>query len=215
MPWVALADLGDTEGFEKGGEEGQLYAFELFDGVYKRKKRSPSKREVGRRNSERSDVDVSYAVPRRLHTPAFTWSKWVAFADPVQETGWMIDIRISSPYVSTRQHHKVRKVTNSGIRLCSYVPETKNVVVSRQYTLKTSNSRVGIISMVSELSSGNTYSNNPSRGDPRRPAPRLRRSFARLQAQIDQRAHGKSTWGLHHITGATYGALYLGGGNPA
>ena len=26
-PGVALADLGDTEGFEKGGEEGKLYAF--------------------------------------------------------------------------------------------------------------------------------------------------------------------------------------------
>ena len=37
-PGVALADLGDTEGFDKGGEEGQLYAFELSDGVYKRKK---------------------------------------------------------------------------------------------------------------------------------------------------------------------------------
>ena len=42
-PGVALADLGDTEGFEKGWEkgweEGQLYAFELSDGVYKRKKK--------------------------------------------------------------------------------------------------------------------------------------------------------------------------------
>ena len=50
-PEVALADLGDTEGFEKGGEEGQLYALELSDGVYKRK-RSPPKREVGHRSSE-------------------------------------------------------------------------------------------------------------------------------------------------------------------
>ena len=37
-PGVALADLGDTEGFDKGGEEAQLYAFELSDGAYKRKK---------------------------------------------------------------------------------------------------------------------------------------------------------------------------------
>ena len=35
-PGVALTDLGDTEGFEIGGEEGQLYAFELSVGVYKR-----------------------------------------------------------------------------------------------------------------------------------------------------------------------------------
>ena len=38
-PQVALANLGDTEGFDKGGEEGQLYTFELSDGVYKRKKK--------------------------------------------------------------------------------------------------------------------------------------------------------------------------------
>ena len=34
-PRAALADLGDTERFKKGGEEGQLYAFKLSDGVYK------------------------------------------------------------------------------------------------------------------------------------------------------------------------------------
>ena len=66
--------------------------------------------------------------------------------------GSLIDIRISSPYVATGQHHKVRKVTNSGTRLCSYVPETKNVVISEQYTLKTSNSREGILKIVSEFS---------------------------------------------------------------
>ena len=37
-PGVALADLGDTEGFDKHGKEGQLYAFGLSGGVYKRKR---------------------------------------------------------------------------------------------------------------------------------------------------------------------------------
>ena len=82
---------------------------------------------VGRRSSELSDVDLSYAAPRRLHTLAFTGRKWVAFADPVQEMGWLVDVKVSAPYVVTGQHHKVRKVTNAGSRLCSYVPETKNV----------------------------------------------------------------------------------------
>ena len=75
----------------------------------------------------------------------------MAFADPVQQTGWLIDIRIYSPYVVTGQQHKVQKVTNSGTRLCSYVPETKHVVISEQYTLKTSNNREGILKMVSEF----------------------------------------------------------------
>ena len=151
-PGVALADLGDTEGFEKSGEEGQLYAFELSDGVYKRKKVTTQEGGRAQKLGELSDVDVSYAVPRRLHQLAFTGSKWIAFAEPTKQMGWLIDIRISSPYVATGQHHKVQKVTNSGTRLCSYVPETKNVVISEQYTLKTSNGREGILKMVSEFS---------------------------------------------------------------
>ena len=34
---VALADLGDVEGFDRSGEE-KMNAFKLCDGVYKRKK---------------------------------------------------------------------------------------------------------------------------------------------------------------------------------
>ena len=149
-PRVALADLGDTEGFEKGGEEGQLYAFELSNGVYKRKKAQEGG--WAQKLGELSDINVSYAVPRRLHQLAFTGSKWVAFADPTQQMGWLINIRISSPYVATGGKHKVRKVTNAGTRLCSYVPETKNVVISEQYTLKMSNIREGILKMVSKFS---------------------------------------------------------------
>ena len=36
-PGVALADLGDVEGFDRSGEKDQLYASQLSDGVYKRK----------------------------------------------------------------------------------------------------------------------------------------------------------------------------------
>ena len=84
-PGVALADLGDTEGFEKVGEEGQLYAFELFDGVYKRKKVTAQEGGGAQKLGELSDVDVSYAVPKRLHTLAFTGSRWVAFATPFKK----------------------------------------------------------------------------------------------------------------------------------
>ena len=41
MPWVALADLGDVEGFNRSREEDQLYALQLSDGVYKRKNLPP------------------------------------------------------------------------------------------------------------------------------------------------------------------------------
>ena len=83
---------------------------------------------------------------------AFTGSKWAAFVDPIQQTGWLVDVKVSAPYVVTGQQHKVRKVTNGGTWLCSYTPETKNVVISEHYTLKTSNSRQGVLKMVSEFS---------------------------------------------------------------
>ena len=40
-PGAALAHLGGVEGFDRSGEEDQLYAFQLSDGVYKRKKFAP------------------------------------------------------------------------------------------------------------------------------------------------------------------------------
>ncbi|MCU7887054.1 MAG: hypothetical protein KZQ59_01420, partial [Candidatus Thiodiazotropha sp. (ex Lucinoma aequizonata)] len=78
-----MADLGDTEGFDRGGKEDRLYAFQLSEGLYKRKE--VSLEGVGSLTfAELSDVDVSQAVPKQVHTLAFTGSKWVAFADPVQ-----------------------------------------------------------------------------------------------------------------------------------
>ena len=150
-PRLALADLGDTEGFEKDGEEGQLYGLQLSDRVYKRKKVVTQERGGVQKLGELSIVDVSYAAPRRLHKLAFTGSKWVAFADPVQQTGWLVDVNVLAPYVVTGQQQNIRKVINASTRLCSYVPGTKNVVVSKGYTLKTSNSRPGILKMVSEF----------------------------------------------------------------
>ena len=154
-PGVALADLGDVEGFDRSGEEDQLYAFQLSDGVHKRKKFTPSEGIRSLKFEELSDVDISHAVPRRLHSLAFTGDKWVAFADPVQQTGWLIDLKIASPYVVTGKEHKLRKVVNSGTRLCSFIPETRNIIVSKRpglsYVLKTGNGKRGSLKMVSEF----------------------------------------------------------------
>ena len=98
---VALVHLGDVEGFNRSGEEDQFYAYQLSDGVYKRKKFTPSEGIRSLKFEQLSDVDTSHAVPRRLRGLAFTGSKWVAFADPFQQTGWPIDLKIASPYVVT------------------------------------------------------------------------------------------------------------------
>ena len=68
-----------------------------------------------------------------------------------------MDIKIISPHVVTGKVHNVRKVVNSGTRLCSYIPETKSIVSEEaqdklSYILKTSNSRQGTLKMVSVFS---------------------------------------------------------------
>ena len=103
---MALVDLDDVEGFDRSGEEDQLYTFQLSDGVYKRKKFITSD---SLKFKELSDVDISHAVPRRIHSLAFTGRQWVAFADHIQQTDWLIDLKISSPFIVTG-----KKITSKG-----------------------------------------------------------------------------------------------------
>ena len=63
---------GGFKGLDKSGEEDQLYALQLSDGVYKRKKFTPSEGIRSLKFEELSDVDISLVVPRRLHSLAFT-----------------------------------------------------------------------------------------------------------------------------------------------
>ena len=133
----------------------------MFDRVYKRKKFTPSDGIRSLKFEELSDVDISHAVPRQLHSLAFTGDKWVAFADPVQQTDWLIDSKIASLYVVTGKEHKLRKVVNSGTRLCSFIPEMRNIVVSKapeaaRYVLKTGNGKRGSLEMVSEFTPAGT-----------------------------------------------------------
>ena len=81
-----MADVGDTEDFDRDGKEDRLYAFQLSERVYKRKE--VTREGVGSlKFGELSDLDTSHAVSKRAHTLAFTGSEWVAFAVPVQQTG--------------------------------------------------------------------------------------------------------------------------------
>ena len=144
-PGLALADLGYRRIREGWGGGTAVWPPAVRRGV-QTKKIVTQEGGGAPKLGELSDVDVSYAAPRQLHTLAFTGSKWVAFADPVEQTGWLVDV-VSAPYVVTGQQHKIRKVINAG----SYVPGTKNVVVSERYTLKTSNSRPGVLKMVPEF----------------------------------------------------------------
>ena len=100
-----MTDLSDVDGFDRSGEEDQVYAFQSSD-TQERKKFASS---GSLKFEELSDVDISHAVPRRLHRHAYTGSKWVAFANTLQQTGWLIDLKISSLFVVT-----VKKQTSKG-----------------------------------------------------------------------------------------------------
>ena len=81
-----MDDLGDTQGFGLEGKEDRLYAFQLFEEVYKRKE--VTLEVVGSQQfGELSDIDTAHVVPKPIHTLAFTGSKWGAFADHLQQTG--------------------------------------------------------------------------------------------------------------------------------
>ena len=73
---ITLAVFGFTEGFDRSGKEDRLYAFQLSEGVYIRK--DVTLEGVGSLTfGELSDLDTSHAVPKKIHTLAFTGSKWV------------------------------------------------------------------------------------------------------------------------------------------
>ena len=70
---ITLADFGYTEGFDRSGKEDRLYAFQLSEGVYIRK--DVTLEGVGSLTfGELSDLDTSHAVPKQIHTLAFTGS---------------------------------------------------------------------------------------------------------------------------------------------
>ena len=216
MLWGGFSRSRGYRGIRKGWGRGPAVRFRAIRRVYKRKKVTAQEGGGAQKLGELSDVDVSYAVPKRLHTLAFTGSKWIAFADPVKTTGWMIDIRISSLYVATGQHHKVRKVTNSGTRLCSYIPMIRNVVVSEQHTLKTSNSREGILKMISEFSPAGIIGagKEPTStillevilGDPPDDLVEILPGFKLKWTS----AHAQKERGLDQSSGSPPGALYIG-----
>ena len=147
---VTLADLGDVEGFGEDGEEISYMLFSWRMGCTDEK--LPQEENGPPKFEELSDIDITHATPKRVHTLVFTGEKWFPFADPVQQTRWLIDIKISSPSFVTGQQHKVRTVVNSGTRLCSFVPKTKNIVISESYTLKTNNAQQGVLRIVSKFS---------------------------------------------------------------
>ena len=67
---VALANLGDTEGFDLDGKKYRLYAFQLSEVIYKRKE--VNFEGVGSLTfGELTDINTLHAVPKWIHMLAF------------------------------------------------------------------------------------------------------------------------------------------------
>ena len=149
----------------------------------------------------------------------FFGSKWVAFADPLQQTGCLIDLKISSLFVVTgKKTRRLRKVVYSGTRLRSYIPETKTVVVQEapgqsSYVLKTGNGKRGSLKMVSQLPPRGSldwsyWSRETSLRSFWREARQLRRCITWLEAQMATKTHKLRGWNSCHRSGDTSGAIH-------
>ena len=115
MPWGWLwPTLVTLKGSIEAERKTSFTLSSCLMGSTKEKKFTPSEGIRSLKFEVLSDADILHAVPRRLHSLAFAGDKWAAFADPVQQTGWLIDLKIASVYVVTGKEHKLRKVVNSG-----------------------------------------------------------------------------------------------------
>ena len=155
MPWGSFGWSRWHRRFRPGWKGRSIVCFPVsWRGV--QKKGSHTWRVGVTKFGELSDLDTSHPVPKRALTLAFTGSEWVAFADPVQLTGWLIDIKINYTHVATGKRHRARKwIVAPGCALIS--PRQKNIIIEEaqdkcSYMLKTSNSTQGILKMVSEFS---------------------------------------------------------------
>ena len=84
MPWGGFSRSRGYRGVQKGWGRGPAVRFRAVRrGVQTKKKVTAQEGGGAQKLGELSDIDVSYAVPRRLHQLAFTGSRWVAFADSV------------------------------------------------------------------------------------------------------------------------------------
>ena len=115
------------------------------------------------------------------------------------------------------KEHKLRKVVNSGTRICSFIPETRNIIVSKapdqSYVLKTGNGKGGVLRW--------------SANSPQRESSVLgflcRRSFLRSFCEMDlktslmsypalsssgHRIRKSKGWNLCHRSGDTSGAVH-------
>ena len=124
--------------------------FQLSDGVYKRTQ--ITQEGIGSlKFGALDDVDVSYAFENRVLTFVYANMKWVAFCGPPLTDG-MGNCR--EDQLSVRHNWAVKQdsIVNSWTSLCFYIPETKNIVLSEDYTVKMNKSWHGILKMVSEFS---------------------------------------------------------------
>lgn len=127
---LGLADLGDTKGFDDPGMENKLYAFQLSEGLYKRKEVN-----VGGDGAltfgELTDVNVDGVEQNKPYQFILNENNvWGPYEDPIEAAGgWEIDMQIIQPYITIGKNHEFRKLQNSGTLLCSYHTRQDNVIV--------------------------------------------------------------------------------------
>lgn len=126
---LGLADLGDTKGFDDPGIENKLYAFQLSEGLYKRKEVNGDGGALT--FGELTDVNVDGVVSNKPYQFILNENNvWTPYENPIEAAGgWDIDMQITQPYITIGKNHEFRKLQNSGTLLCSYHTRQSNVIV--------------------------------------------------------------------------------------
>ena len=120
---IELKDLSDLNDFEKEGEVDAIYAFQLTqDGYYKRKEidddkkpRIPKFENLRNVNVDGYQDDIQYHL---VHKD----KKWI-LQEATKDIDWLIKFEFKSPVTLVGKQNTLKKALNSGPLLTSLIPD--------------------------------------------------------------------------------------------
>lgn len=120
---IELKDLSDLTDFEKEGEVDAVYAFQLTqDGYYKRKEidddkkpRFPKFEQLRNVETDGYQDDIQYHLVHK-------GNKWILQEEP-KDIDWLIKFEFKSPVTLIGKDNKLKKALNAAPLLTSLIPE--------------------------------------------------------------------------------------------
>ena len=159
---IELKDLSDLNDFEKEGEVDAIYAFQLTqDGYYKRKEIDVDDDKKPRfpKFDNLRNVDVDGFQDDTQYHLVHKYKKWI-LQEPTKDIDWLIKFEFKSPVTLVGKQNTLKKALNSGPLLTSLIPDG-NVAVKpfkrNQYLIHRLNTATGstVLNFQPEIEVGN------------------------------------------------------------